>query len=30
MTVEGFVSSQGYKNQEKRDELLQTLEPIAV
>ena len=30
MTVEGFVSSQGYKNQVKRDELLQTLEPIAV
>ena len=30
MTVEGFVSSQGYKNQEQRDALLQTLEPIAV
>jgi len=28
--VEGFVSSQGYKNQEQRDALLQTLEPIAV
>ena len=30
MTVERFVSAQGYKDQEKRDELLQTLEPIAV
>ena len=30
MTVEGFVSSQGYKNQEQQDALLQTLEPIAV
>jgi hypothetical protein len=30
MTVEGFVSSQGYKNQDQRDALLQTLEPIAV
>ena len=30
MSVEGFVSSQGYKNQEQQDALLQTLEPIAV
>ena len=30
MSVEGFVNSQGYKNQEQQDALLQTLEPIAV